>query len=42
MTSDRPAVSIREIVPGEPMTYAQAVRIALDERAADLSAGAGG
>jgi uncharacterized protein YbjT (DUF2867 family) len=26
--------SIREVVPGEPMTYAEAVRIALDERAA--------
>ena len=31
--------SIREIVPGEPMSYAQAVRIALDERAAAQAAG---
>ncbi len=27
--------SIRDVVPGDPMTYAEAVRIALDERAAD-------
>jgi len=27
--------SIREVVPGDPMTYAEAVRIALQERAAD-------
>lgn len=29
--------SIREVVPGEPMTYAEAVRIALAERSADQS-----
>ena len=32
--------AIRKVVPGEPMGYDEAVRLALDERAADAAADA--